>query len=134
MFIDEEKIRGLLRMEELIPAMRDALRDLSAGKVEQPMRLVLPVAELRAIEQRHAHEPLMERAGLAVAEEALRRFPRARTFALHAGKGANGGDGTIAARILEERGWRQVADLLEAKESHTGSLRRLRKGVNPGRK
>jgi len=32
-------------MEELIPAMADALRELSAGKVEQPMRLILPVAE-----------------------------------------------------------------------------------------
>jgi alanine dehydrogenase len=45
MFLGEEEIRGLLRMEELIPAMRVALRDLSAGKVEQPLRLVLPVAE-----------------------------------------------------------------------------------------
>src|SRR5262249_45808225 len=53
---------------------------------------------------------MMERAGRAVAEEALRRFPEAQTFALHAGKGANGGDGKIAARILEEHGRRQVDD------------------------
>ena len=45
MFLDEEKVRPLLRMEELIPAMADALRDLSAGKVEQPMRLIVPVAK-----------------------------------------------------------------------------------------
>jgi thiomorpholine-carboxylate dehydrogenase len=45
MFLDEERVRALLRMEELIPAMANALRDLSAGKVEQPMRLILPVAE-----------------------------------------------------------------------------------------
>src|SRR4030095_16629925 len=45
MFLDEEKVRGLLRMEELIPAMASALRELSSGKVEQPMRLILPVAE-----------------------------------------------------------------------------------------
>jgi alanine dehydrogenase len=45
MFLDEEKVRALLRMEELIPAMADALRELSAGKVEQPMRLILPVAK-----------------------------------------------------------------------------------------
>ena len=45
MFLDEEAVRGLLRMDELIDAMRGALRDLSAGRVEQPMRLVLPVAE-----------------------------------------------------------------------------------------
>lgn len=44
MFLDEDEVRRLLRMEELIPAMSDALRELSAGKVEQPMRTVLPVA------------------------------------------------------------------------------------------
>jgi len=36
-----------LQMEELIPAMATALRDLSAGRVEQPMRLVLPVSEYK---------------------------------------------------------------------------------------
>jgi ornithine cyclodeaminase/alanine dehydrogenase-like protein (mu-crystallin family) len=45
MFLVEEEVREVLRMEDLIPAMAGALRDLSAGKVEQPMRLVLPVAE-----------------------------------------------------------------------------------------
>jgi ornithine cyclodeaminase/alanine dehydrogenase-like protein (mu-crystallin family) len=45
MFLDEGAVRSHLRMEELIPAMAGALRDLSAGKVEQPMRLVLPVEE-----------------------------------------------------------------------------------------
>jgi len=45
MFLDEEKVRALLRMEELVPAMAAALRELSAGKVEQPMRMVLPVAK-----------------------------------------------------------------------------------------
>lgn len=45
MVLGEEEVRSLLRMEELIPAMANALRDLSAGKVEQPMRLVLPVGE-----------------------------------------------------------------------------------------
>lgn len=45
MVLGEEEVRSLLRMEELIPAMAKALRDLSAGKVEQPMRVVLPVRE-----------------------------------------------------------------------------------------
>ena len=45
MVLGEEEVRSLLRMEELIPAMASALRDLSAGKVEQPMRVVLPVSE-----------------------------------------------------------------------------------------
>jgi len=45
MVLDEDDVRSFLRMEELIPAMARALRDLSMGKVEQPMRLVLPVSE-----------------------------------------------------------------------------------------
>ncbi|HEY2802276.1 MAG TPA: ornithine cyclodeaminase family protein [Chthoniobacterales bacterium] len=45
MFLDEEKVHALLRMEELIPAMAEALRDLSAGKVQQPLRKVLTVPE-----------------------------------------------------------------------------------------
>lgn len=45
MVLGEAEVRSLLRMEELIPAMAGALRDLSEGKVEQPMRVVLPVSE-----------------------------------------------------------------------------------------
>jgi thiomorpholine-carboxylate dehydrogenase len=43
--LDEEEVRALLRMEELIPAMAQAMRDLSLGKVVQPLRTVLPVSE-----------------------------------------------------------------------------------------
>ena len=43
--LNEEKVRSLLRMEELIPAMAGALRDLSAGKVVQPLRQVLSITE-----------------------------------------------------------------------------------------
>ena len=45
MVLGEKEVRSLLRMEELIPAMRGALRDLSLGKVQQPVRVVLPVSE-----------------------------------------------------------------------------------------
>jgi alanine dehydrogenase len=45
MFLTEEEVRAVLRMEELIPAMAGALRDLSAGKVQQPLRTVLPVTD-----------------------------------------------------------------------------------------
>jgi len=45
MFLDEEKVRALLRMEALIPAMAGAMRDLSAGKVQQPVRQTFPVGE-----------------------------------------------------------------------------------------
>ena len=45
MQLDEDAVRRLLRMEDLIPAMGRALADLSAGKVVQPVRLMLPVTE-----------------------------------------------------------------------------------------
>lgn len=45
MFLSEEQVRAVLRMDELITAMREALRELSANRVEQPVRVVVPVAE-----------------------------------------------------------------------------------------
>jgi ornithine cyclodeaminase/alanine dehydrogenase-like protein (mu-crystallin family) len=42
--LTEEDVRKRLRMEDLIPAMADALRDLSAGAVLQPLRTVLPIS------------------------------------------------------------------------------------------
>ncbi len=60
--------------------------------------------EMRAAEAGHDVDALMQRAGAAVAEELMRRFPDARRIALHAGGGANGGDGRIAAEILRAQG------------------------------
>ena len=42
--LSEEQVRALLSYEELIPAMRKALMDFSAGRVLQPLRSILPVA------------------------------------------------------------------------------------------
>src|ERR1700691_2150106 len=41
--LTEEQVRALLCYEDLIPAMRKALMDFSAGRVQQPVRSVLPV-------------------------------------------------------------------------------------------
>ncbi|MFL6016108.1 MAG: NAD(P)H-hydrate dehydratase [Gaiellaceae bacterium] len=60
--------------------------------------------EMRAAEQGHDVEAMMERAGRAVADEVLRRYPDARRIAAVCGKGANGGDGRIALRVLAEAG------------------------------
>jgi hydroxyethylthiazole kinase-like uncharacterized protein yjeF len=68
--------------------------------------------EMRAAEQGHDVEELMERAGGAVADAVLRRYPEARRVAAVCGKGANGGDGRIALRVLAESG-RQTSDELE---------------------
>ena len=45
MMLDEDAVRRLLRMEDLIPAMAGALADLSGGRAVQPVRVVVPVAE-----------------------------------------------------------------------------------------
>src|SRR3954447_25307154 len=66
--------------------------------------------EMRAAEAGHDVDAMMQRAGAAVAEEFMRRFPDARRVALHAGGGANGGDGRIAAEILSAQGCEIVDD------------------------
>ena len=60
--------------------------------------------EMRAAEEGHDVEVLMERAGRAVAEEVLAPVPAARRIAGVCGGGANGGDGRIALRLLREAG------------------------------
>ena len=73
-------------------------------------------AEMRAAEERYPGYPatipeLMERAGAAVAREAMLAFPAARSFACVCGGGSNGGDGRVAARVLREAG--HVADEID---------------------
>ena len=55
--------------------------------------------EMKAAEAGHDVEALMERAGGAVAAAVARDYPGARVVAV-CGKGANGGDGRIAAQKL----------------------------------
>jgi len=66
-------------------------------------------AEMRAAEERYPGYPdsipeLMERAGTAVAREAMLAYPAARRYACVCGNGSNGGDGRVAARVLREAG------------------------------
>ncbi len=66
-------------------------------------------AEMRAAEEAYPGYPetapeLMERAGAAVAAEAIRAYPDARRFAVVCGGGSNGGDGRIAAAVLRAEG------------------------------
>jgi alanine dehydrogenase len=45
MNLDEAAVSRLLRMEDVIPAMERALADFSSGRVVQPLRVMVPVAE-----------------------------------------------------------------------------------------
>jgi ornithine cyclodeaminase/alanine dehydrogenase-like protein (mu-crystallin family) len=47
LMLDETEVRRLLRMQDLIPAVARALADLSADRVVQPVRTVLPIAQHR---------------------------------------------------------------------------------------
>ncbi len=80
---------------------------------EHGFEALYTAAEMREAEEAYPGFPdtayeLMERAGAAVAREAMRLFPHAQRFAVVCGGGANGGDGRIAARILREAGLEAV--------------------------
>ncbi len=76
---------------------------------DQGYEPLFTAAEMRTAEEAYPGFPatageLMERAGAAVAFEAMRVFPQAHRFAVVCGGGSNGGDGRIAARFLREAG------------------------------
>ena len=72
---------------------------------------ILTAAEMAAVDRRTVEEfgisleSLMERAGGAVAAFCLRRYPKARRVTVVCGKGNNGGDGLVAARVLAGVGY-----------------------------
>ena len=75
-------------------------------------------AEMKRAEAGHDVDELMARAGRAVADEALRRFPDARRFVGVCGRGANGGDGRIALEVLQATGRAtRVADDAELEDA-----------------
>jgi ADP-dependent NAD(P)H-hydrate dehydratase / NAD(P)H-hydrate epimerase len=63
-------------------------------------------ADRLAIEAGVHGATLMENAGRAVADEVARRFPDLETVVVLCGPGNNGGDGFVAARYLENRGYK----------------------------
>jgi hydroxyethylthiazole kinase-like uncharacterized protein yjeF len=69
-----------------------------------PFQPLYTAEEMKAAEAGHDVQALMERAGQAVAEEALRLFPDAHSFGAVCGGGANGGDGRIALEVLRAAG------------------------------
>lgn len=66
-------------------------------------------AEMKQLEQRAdaaglSYRQMMENAGAAAAELALRAVPEAKSAAIFCGRGNNGGDGFVAARHLANAG------------------------------
>ncbi|HWQ23129.1 MAG TPA: NAD(P)H-hydrate epimerase, partial [Gaiellaceae bacterium] len=79
------------------------------GDRRAPFEPLYTAAEMRAAEERYPRYPesvpeLMERAGTAVAQAVMAAYPDARRFACVCGRGSNGGDGRVAARVLREAG------------------------------
>jgi len=97
---------------------------------------ILTAAEMGAVDRRTAAEfgvpldELMERAGSAVAGFCLRQYRAARRVTVFCGKGNNGGDGLVAARVLANAGLMVRVILLGQTDEITGeaatALRRLR--------
>ncbi len=90
--------RGLRRGDEGLEAGEARTR---ASFVFEPL---YTAQEMKAAEAGHDVSSMMERAGRAVAEEAMRRYPDARSFGAVCGGGANGGDGRIALDVLRAAG------------------------------
>jgi hydroxyethylthiazole kinase-like uncharacterized protein yjeF len=83
---------------------------------------------------------LMERAGTAVADAVCARFTRQATTVL-CGPGNNGGDGYVAARVLQDRGWSvevrsagepATQDAQAASARWTGPTKPLNGALEPG--
>ena len=89
---------------------------------------IYTVAEMReheqmAVDNGTTFEQLMENAGRAAAADLLRRRPQAGRVLIVCGKGNNGGDGLVMARILQAHGWR--ADILFAAGEKLSELAEL---------
>jgi NAD(P)H-hydrate epimerase len=97
---------------------------------------ILTAEEMGAVDRRTAEEfgvpleSLMESAGKAVAAFCLRQYGLGSPAVVVCGKGNNGGDGFVAARVLAQAGWLVRVVLLgrmdEVKGDAAGALERLR--------
>lgn len=83
---------------------------------------ILTAAEMRTTDQRTANEfgvtldALMGNAGYAVARFILRQYESATKIVVLCGKGNNGGDGMVAARILRDQGRDVTVVLLNGRD------------------
>jgi len=89
--------------------------------------------EQMAVDKGTTFEQLMENAGQAAAADLLRRFPKAGRALIVCGKGNNGGDGLVIARVLSEHDWQvDVVFVLGDKLSPLAQLNRERLNHSDG--
>jgi ornithine cyclodeaminase/alanine dehydrogenase-like protein (mu-crystallin family) len=76
-FLDEEKVRSLLPMKELITAMAEAMHDLSSGKVQQPLRQIV------SVDEHHGFFGVMPAYGGALGAKLVTFFPNNQGLPTH---------------------------------------------------
>ena len=102
------------------------------------MMKIYTAAEMReheqmAVDKGTTFEQLMENAGQAATADLLHRFPKAGRALIVCGKGNNGGDGLVIARVLSERDWQvDVVFVLGDKLSPLAQLNRERLNHSDG--
>lgn len=98
---------------------------------------VLSAAEMRACDERTVERfgatwlGLMESAGFAVAAFVMRQFPRAARITVLCGKGNNGGDGLVAARVLGINNRQVRIVLLASVEKLSGEPQAMYEKLSP---
>jgi hydroxyethylthiazole kinase-like uncharacterized protein yjeF len=105
------------RFATLMGDRREELRPVSKETVELLTPEEMAEADRRAIASGIRSSLLMERAGEAVAVTAGRMIDAGGRIAVLAGPGNNGGDGFVAARLLQAAGYR-VTVFLAAERAH----------------
>ncbi|OSI11530.1 NAD(P)H-hydrate epimerase [Neisseria zoodegmatis] len=99
---------------------------------------ICTAAEMRRYEQEAvdagtSFEQLMENAGQGAAADILKRYPNAGRALIVCGKGNNGGDGLVIARVLQQHGWQaDIVFLLGDEVSELAALNRSRLEHLPG--
>lgn len=89
--------------------------------------------EQMAVDKGTTFEQLMENAGQTAAADLLRRFSKAGRALIVCGKGNNGGDGLVIARVLSEQDWQvDVVFVLGDKLSPLAQLNRERLNHSDG--